>query len=297
MRAAASISTICRRGRPSSNRSSRRSTPAPPPTTVCDSRRHSVCDEIPAAATAAHAGRVVIGRMIPAGAKIIFDPNAVERQRLYRRGFLCSFAGRKIRRRCAFRKRIRRQLGSRLRSRHRQRTARRSASRQLCDRRREPGMEGATAPVSTTPAYPQGNERPPEDANFYQQVYFHRLGTDPKQDTYVIGKEFPPHRRNPVARSDDGQVADRRRWQRRWRRVRALRHGRSGHWTQVTHFADGIVVRQTRPGRRPLPALPQKRAARPDPAPAAGASRSRRCQGHRSAKFRLGGRRKCPRFD
>ncbi len=48
--------------------------------------------------------------------------------------------------------------------------------------------------------FPQGNERPPEDANFYQQVYFHRLGTDPKQDTYVIGKEFPAHRRNPAAR-------------------------------------------------------------------------------------------------
>src|SRR5215469_10096835 len=39
--------------------------------------------------------------------------------------------------------------------------------------------------------YPQGNERPPEDANFYQQVYFHKLGTDAAQDTYVIGKEFP----------------------------------------------------------------------------------------------------------
>ena len=39
--------------------------------------------------------------------------------------------------------------------------------------------------------YPQGNERPPEDANFYQQVYFHKLNTDPKQDAYVIGKDFP----------------------------------------------------------------------------------------------------------
>ncbi|MFZ1158986.1 MAG: hypothetical protein WAO10_14480, partial [Candidatus Sulfotelmatobacter sp.] len=39
--------------------------------------------------------------------------------------------------------------------------------------------------------YPQGNERAPEDANFYQQVYFHKLGTDAKEDTYVIGKDFP----------------------------------------------------------------------------------------------------------
>ncbi|MEO5691727.1 MAG: prolyl oligopeptidase family serine peptidase [Usitatibacter sp.] len=39
--------------------------------------------------------------------------------------------------------------------------------------------------------YPQGNERPPEDAHFYQQVWFHRLGTPVSADTYVIGKEFP----------------------------------------------------------------------------------------------------------
>jgi prolyl oligopeptidase len=39
--------------------------------------------------------------------------------------------------------------------------------------------------------YPQANERPAEDLDFYQQVYFHKLGTDSKQDTYVIGKEFP----------------------------------------------------------------------------------------------------------
>ena len=48
--------------------------------------------------------------------------------------------------------------------------------------------------------YPQGNERPPEDANFYQQVYFHKLGTDSAADTYVIGKDFPAHRRDPARR-------------------------------------------------------------------------------------------------
>ena len=39
--------------------------------------------------------------------------------------------------------------------------------------------------------YPQGSERAKEDANFYQQVYFHKLGTPASADTYVIGKEFP----------------------------------------------------------------------------------------------------------
>lgn len=39
--------------------------------------------------------------------------------------------------------------------------------------------------------YPQGNERAKEDANFYQQVWFHKLGTPASADTYVIGTEFP----------------------------------------------------------------------------------------------------------
>jgi hypothetical protein len=53
--------------------------------------------------------------------------------------------------------------------------------------------------------YPQGNERPPEDANFYQQVYFHKLGTDPKQDAYVIGKDFPRIAEIQLTTSDDGR--------------------------------------------------------------------------------------------
>jgi prolyl oligopeptidase len=89
--------------------------------------------------------------------------------------------------------------------------------------------------------FPQGNERPPEDADFYQQVYFHRLGTDPKQDTYVIGKEFPRIAEIQLHGSDDGQ----------WL-IAAVANGDggefahyvmdpAGHWTQVTHFADRIV--------------------------------------------------------
>ena len=90
--------------------------------------------------------------------------------------------------------------------------------------------------------YPQGNERPPEDANFYQQVYFHRLGTDLKQDTYVIGKDFPRIAEIKLQASDDGQ----------WL-IAAVANGdggefahyvmdAAGRWTQVTHFSDGIVA-------------------------------------------------------
>jgi prolyl oligopeptidase len=89
--------------------------------------------------------------------------------------------------------------------------------------------------------YPQGSERAPEDANFYQQVYFHTLGSDPKQDVYVIGKEFPRIAEIQLHTSDDG----------RWLLV-SVANGDGGQfahyvmdadgkWTQVTHFEDGIV--------------------------------------------------------
>ncbi len=90
--------------------------------------------------------------------------------------------------------------------------------------------------------YPQGNERPPEDANFYQQVYFHRLGTNPREDIYVAGKDFPRIAEIQLHASDDG----------RWL-IAAVANGdggefahyvmdAAGHWTQITHFADGIVA-------------------------------------------------------
>lgn len=98
--------------------------------------------------------------------------------------------------------------------------------------------------------YPQGNERPPEDVNFYQQVYFHKLGTDPKQDTYIIGKDFPRIAEIGLRTSDDG----------RWL-LAAVANGDGGqfahylmdldgHWTQVTHFEDGIVSVKFGPGER-----------------------------------------------
>ncbi len=95
--------------------------------------------------------------------------------------------------------------------------------------------------------YPQGSERPPEDANFYQQVYFHKLGTDPRQDTYVIGKDFPRIAEIQLRTSDDG----------RWL-IADVANGdggqfahyimdQAGHWTQVTHFEDDVVSAKAGP--------------------------------------------------
>ena len=53
--------------------------------------------------------------------------------------------------------------------------------------------------------YPQGDERPAEDRNFYQQVYFHKLGTPPSTDRYVIGKEFPRIAETALHATRDGR--------------------------------------------------------------------------------------------
>lgn len=98
--------------------------------------------------------------------------------------------------------------------------------------------------------YPQGNERPPEDANFYQQVYFHKLGTDAKRDTYIIGQDFPRIAEIQLHASDDG----------RWL-LAAVANGdggqfahylmdAGGRWTQFTHFEDAIVSVKFGPGER-----------------------------------------------
>ena len=53
--------------------------------------------------------------------------------------------------------------------------------------------------------YPQGDERPPADANFYQQVYFHPLGTPAAADKYEIGNEFPRIAEIALSASEDGR--------------------------------------------------------------------------------------------
>jgi prolyl oligopeptidase len=39
--------------------------------------------------------------------------------------------------------------------------------------------------------FPREGERPASDLHFYQQVYFHRLGSKESEDVYSIGKDFP----------------------------------------------------------------------------------------------------------
>jgi prolyl oligopeptidase len=53
--------------------------------------------------------------------------------------------------------------------------------------------------------YPRAGERPAADLDFYQQVWFHRLGTPTAEDVYSLGKDFPRVAEIQLASSDDGR--------------------------------------------------------------------------------------------
>ncbi len=88
--------------------------------------------------------------------------------------------------------------------------------------------------------FPRKGERPEADLNFYQQVYFHKLGTPDTEDTYSIGEDFPriaeitlEASRNgkyilaTVANGDGGDFAH-------------YLLGPDGTWKQITQFSDQI---------------------------------------------------------
>jgi len=90
--------------------------------------------------------------------------------------------------------------------------------------------------------YPQGNERAGADINFYQQIYFHKLGTPASQDVYVLGKEFPRIAEIALSSSSDGRYI-----------LASVANGDggefahyllspSGTWKQITQFSDKIVA-------------------------------------------------------
>ncbi len=88
--------------------------------------------------------------------------------------------------------------------------------------------------------YPQGNERPREDVNFYQQVYFHRLGTPASSDTYVIGKDFPRIAEIRLSSPDDGKFVLATVANGDGGDFAHYLMGPGGKWTQLTMYEDQI---------------------------------------------------------
>ncbi len=54
--------------------------------------------------------------------------------------------------------------------------------------------------------YPHKGEKPEADLNFYQQVYFHKLGTPATADEYSIGRKFPRIAEIQLEASHDGRL-------------------------------------------------------------------------------------------
>src|SRR5437867_9349928 len=88
--------------------------------------------------------------------------------------------------------------------------------------------------------FPRKGERPDADLNFYQQVYFHKLGTSDAEDTYSIGKDFPRIAEINLAASHDGKYI-----------LATVANGDGGDfahyllgpdgdWKQITQFSDQI---------------------------------------------------------
>jgi prolyl oligopeptidase len=88
--------------------------------------------------------------------------------------------------------------------------------------------------------FPREGERPDADLHFYQQVYFHRLGTNESEDVYAIGKEFPkiaevelqsnPESDYIVATVENGDGGD----------FEHFIFGPDKNWKQLTRFEDKI---------------------------------------------------------
>jgi prolyl oligopeptidase len=88
--------------------------------------------------------------------------------------------------------------------------------------------------------FPRKGERPDADLDFYQQVYFHKLGTPDSEDTYSLGKDFPRIAEIVLHSSHDG----------RWT-LAVVENGDggdyahyvrnpAGEWKQLTKFSDGV---------------------------------------------------------
>lgn len=88
--------------------------------------------------------------------------------------------------------------------------------------------------------YPQGNERPKEDANFYQQVYFHKLGTPASSDTYVIGRDFPRIAEIRLSSTDDGKFMLATVANGDGGDFAHYLMGPGGKWTQLTTYEDQV---------------------------------------------------------
>ncbi len=88
--------------------------------------------------------------------------------------------------------------------------------------------------------YPRQSERTGTDLDFFQQVWFHQLGTSTDQDRYEIGKDFPRIAEILFASSDDGKYVVASVANGDGGDFTHFLHGPQGPWHQLARYADGI---------------------------------------------------------
>jgi prolyl oligopeptidase len=89
---------------------------------------------------------------------------------------------------------------------------------------------------------PRGSEKPKEEMNFYQQVYYHKLGTPTEKDTYSIGKDFPKIAEVMLDTSPDGKYILASMQNGDGGEFAHFLLGPSGSWMQVTTYSDRITT-------------------------------------------------------
>lgn len=90
--------------------------------------------------------------------------------------------------------------------------------------------------------FPRKGERPDADLNFYQQIYFHKLGTPDTEDKYSLGKEFPRIAEINLATSHDGKYILATVANGDGGEFAHYLLGPDGSWKQITQFSDQIKL-------------------------------------------------------
>jgi prolyl oligopeptidase len=88
--------------------------------------------------------------------------------------------------------------------------------------------------------YPRPGERPAPDLDFYQQVYFHKLGTRPEEDAHSLGKDFPRIAEIALQSSEDGKYTLARMANGDGGEFAHYLRVPSGEWIQITRLADQV---------------------------------------------------------
>ena len=171
--------------------------------------------------------------------RVVFDPNKVDPSGETSIDFYVpSLDGKRVAD-LALQERQRGRHGARLRRRHAAASSATSSRTSTIRPRRRRGVERRRLRLLVH-ALSEAGRAARGRCDFYQQVWFHKLGTPASADTYAVGKEFPRIAETTLETSDDGsyvlatvlngdggEVAH---WLRR----------PDGTWIQITRFADKI---------------------------------------------------------